>query len=72
MAVRVKESSSGCKQVMISKVSSFKDENKNTFTKITFSCMLRGHSTMHLKYTKDILKNKRENIFQRYFSVVTP
>ena len=27
---------------------------------------------MHLKYTKEILKNTKENIGQRYFSVFTP
>ena len=36
------------------------DENNDTFTKTIFSYMLRGHSTMNLKYTKEILKIQRK------------
>ena len=47
-------------------------ENNDAFTKTICSYMLRGHSTMHLKDTKEILKNTKENIGQRDFSFFTP
>ena len=50
----------------------FTDANNDTFTKTIFNYIVRGHSTLHLKYTKEILKNTKENIGQRDFSVFDP
>jgi len=48
------------------------DENNDTLTQTIPSYISRGHSTMHLKYTMEIIKNTKENIGQRDFSFVNP
>ena len=43
--------------------------NNDTFTKTIFSYIVMGYSTLHVKYTKEIIQNTKENIGQKYFSV---